>query len=270
MEQRALGRSGLRVPVVGMGTWKTFDVRDAEEVASRKGVVDTALRVGSNLFDSSPMYGAAEEVLGSALNGRRERAMVATKVWTPDDREAQRQVQRALGWFGGHVEVYQVHNLVAWQTRLTMLERLRDQGQVQCVGITHYDQRALPDMLDIMRSGRVTAIQIPYSVRERAVEREVLAAADDLGIGVIVMRPLGQGALAVRAPSPEALQPLEAFGVRTWAQALLKWIVSDSRVTTAIPATTSQRHAEENAAVGEPPWFGSDERAYVERLAERI
>src|SRR5947199_10747003 len=103
MERRGLGTSGVDVPVVGMGTWRTFDVRRLEEVAARKRVVDVALEVGSNLFDSSPMYGAAERVLGEALAGRRDRALVATKVWTSDDQEAERQIDRALSYYAGCV-----------------------------------------------------------------------------------------------------------------------------------------------------------------------
>src|SRR5689334_6576999 len=101
-----------------MGTWKTFDVRGAKDVAHRRTVVDAALEFGTNLFDSSPMYGAAEEVLGRALEARRDQALVATKVWTSDDREAERQIANALGYFGGRIEVYQVHNLVALPKRL--------------------------------------------------------------------------------------------------------------------------------------------------------
>jgi aryl-alcohol dehydrogenase-like predicted oxidoreductase len=118
MERRRLGSSGLDVPVVGMGTWKTFDVVAPADQAQRRAVVDVALELGSNLFDSSPMYGAAERVLGAALAGRREQALVATKVWTSDDRTAEAQIERALGYFGGRVDVYQVHNLVAWPSRL--------------------------------------------------------------------------------------------------------------------------------------------------------
>jgi aryl-alcohol dehydrogenase-like predicted oxidoreductase len=120
MARGALGGSGLDVPVVGMGTWRTVDVASPAEAARRRGVVDAALAAGTDLFDSSPMYGHAERVLGEALAGRRERALVATKVWTPDDAEA--QIRRALGYYGGVVDVYQVHNLVAWPKRLGRLE----------------------------------------------------------------------------------------------------------------------------------------------------
>ena len=248
-----------------MGTWKTFDVARADE---RRAVVDVALECGTNLFDSSPMYGQAERVLGELVRGRREQVLIATKVWTPDDREAGRQVDRALGYYEGIVDVYQVHNLVAWRARLALLERQRDEGRIRSIGITHYGHSAFPELMDIMRSGRVSMVQVPYNALDRAVERELLPLAAELGIGVLVMQPLGTGPLARRAVGPEQLRPLAAFGVTTWAQALLKWLLSDRRVSCVIPATTSPEHARENARAGEPPWFGPEERDYVVRLAE--
>jgi aryl-alcohol dehydrogenase-like predicted oxidoreductase len=229
--------------------------------------VDEALAAGANLFDSSPMYGEAERVLGHALEGRRDKALIATKVWTPDDGEAERQVERALGYFGDRVELYQVHNLVAWPRRLDLLERLRDEGRVDALGATHYSPSAFGELAEVMRSGRVGAIQIPYNPRERDVEREVLPLAADLGLGVVVMRPFGEGALMRGSPSDEDLEALAAFGVRSWAQALLKWILSDPRCHVAIPATSRLGRTAENAAAGDPPWFGEEERALVARLA---
>jgi aryl-alcohol dehydrogenase-like predicted oxidoreductase len=270
MERRVLGTSGLEVPVVGMGTWKTFDVRDARSIAERRAVLDVALAHGANLFDSSPMYGAAEQVLGAALDGRRDQALVATKVWTSDDAEADRQLERALGYYGGLVDIYQVHNLVAWPARLASLERLHDAGKVVAIGITHYAHAAFGELMDIMRSGRVSCIQVPYNVSDRVVEERVLPLAAELNIGVIIMRPLGAGALMTRSPDPDKLAPLAAFGVWTWSQALLKWLLSDPRVTTLIPATANPRHALHNVQAGTPPWFGPDERAYVVRLAEEL
>jgi aryl-alcohol dehydrogenase-like predicted oxidoreductase len=252
-----------------MGTWKTFDVSRPADEAQRSTVVDVALAAGSNLFDSSPMYGQAERVLGAALAGRREQALVATKVWTSDDRVAEAQVERALGYFGGQIDLYQVHNLVAWQKRLARLERLRDEGKVKAIGITHYAHSAFPEMMQIMRSGRVSFIQIPYNPLDRVVEQAVLPLADELGIGVLVMRPVGQGQLARNSPPPEQLAPLAPFGVRTWAQALLKWLLSDPRVTVVIPATSNPEHARQNAEAGSPPWFGPEEREYVVRLAQQ-
>jgi aryl-alcohol dehydrogenase-like predicted oxidoreductase len=253
-----------------MGTWKTFDVIYPDEVAQRRQIVDVALAGGSNLFDSSPMYGAAERVLGTALEGRRDQALVATKVWTPDDEQATAQISKSLDYFGDHVEIYQVHNLVAWQKRLATLEQLREAGKVTTVGVTHYLHSGFVDIMQIMRSGRVAVVQVPYNVQDRVVERDVLPLAAELDIGVLVMRPLGQGVLAAKSPPPGALQRLAAFGVKAWSQVLLKWVLSDMRVTSVIPATTSLVHAQQNAEAGDPPWFGPDEREYVVRLAEQL
>jgi aryl-alcohol dehydrogenase-like predicted oxidoreductase len=270
VELRALGTSGIDVPVVGMGTWKTFDVRDPREAAHRATVVDAALESGTNLFDSSPMYGTAEEVLGAALDGRRDRALVATKVWTSDDAEAERQIQRAMGFYANRVDVYQVHNLTALPIRLRRLEQLRDEGRVGSVGITHYAPSAFPELMETMRSGRVTCVQVPYNVRDRLVEERLLPLAGERNIGVIIMRPLGVGELARQRPTPEQLRPFSDFGVRTWSQVLLKWLLSDPRVTTVIPATSDPEHARENAVAGNPPWFGPAERQAVLDLAGEL
>jgi aryl-alcohol dehydrogenase-like predicted oxidoreductase len=270
MENRPLGsRSGLSVPVVGLGTWRTFDVRDPAGEAEALATVDAALAAGVRLVDSSPMYGAAESVLGRALAGRREAAFVATKVWTDDDAEAARQVSFALEAFAGRVDLYQVHNLVRWERRLDELERLRVDGRVTAIGATHYSPAAFDELARAMRSGRLDVIQVPYNPWERDVEREILPLAAELGLGVIAMRPFGEGGLLRRPPEPSALASLRDLNARTWPQALLKWILSDPRISAAIPATRSPDHAAANAAAGSPPWFGPEERAVVSRLATR-
>src|SRR3972149_13120 len=129
MERRAFGRGGMMVPCVGMGTWKTFDVRGRAAEAVRHQIVGEALAAGATFFDSSPMYGEAERVLGGALEGRREPALVATKVWAGGLREGRQQIGRALDWFGGRVDFYQIHNLQAWETHLPVLEELKAAGR---------------------------------------------------------------------------------------------------------------------------------------------
>jgi aryl-alcohol dehydrogenase-like predicted oxidoreductase len=267
VEQRMFGRTGLVVPAVGMGTWQTFDVRGREAEVARTVVTDAAFETGATFFDSSPMYGNAERVLGRTLQGRRDAALVATKVWTSDDGEADAQIDRALSWFGGYVDVYQVHNLVAAERRLDRLAALRDRGVVRVIGLTHYSRHAFGDLRRLMADPRVGAIQIPYNPLEREVERNILPAAADLGLGVIVMRPFAEGALMRRRIADADLVPFRPFGVTTWAQVLLKWILSDRRCHVAIPATAKSDHLRNNAAAGEPPWFTADERRLVERLA---
>jgi diketogulonate reductase-like aldo/keto reductase len=256
IQERRLG------PVVGLGTWNTFgsDVRNATEI------VDAALAAGVRLFDSSPMYRGAEQSLGRALHGRREGTTVATKIWTASVEEGREQYARQVEWFG-RVEIEQVHNLVAWREHLEWLEREREDGRVDKLGVTHYDAGAFSKLATALRTGRFDTVQLPYNPHEREVEEELLPLAAELGIAVIVMRPLGAGALVRRSPSATDLEPLHAFGVETWAQALLKWVLSDRRVDVAIPATSRAERMTENARAGEPPWFGPDERALVAELA---
>ena len=252
-----------------MGTWRTFDVEGPTAEAGARRVVDAALAAGANLFDSSPMYGRAERVLGAALEGRRRDALVATKVWASTTGEARAQIDRALDFFGGRIDLYQVHNLLAWPERLDTLERLHAEGRVRAIGATHYSAPAFPELARVMRSGRVMTIQVPYNPLEREVEREILPLSGELGIGVLVMRPFAEGALLRRQPAAAQLAPLRAFGVETWAQALLKWALSDRRCHTAIPATSRPERMAENARAGDPPWFGPEERELVSRLALR-
>jgi aryl-alcohol dehydrogenase-like predicted oxidoreductase len=269
MQTRKLGRSEMEISAVGLGTWQVLDVRGREE-DGRHNVVQAALESGVTLFDSSPMYGEAERVLGDALRKHgRDRATVATKVWTNNDREAERQVENALDFFGGWVELYQVHNLVAVEKRLDMLEELRSEGRVRSIGATHYSHSAFPALMDVMRTGRVDFVQVPYNAADVAVTEEVLPLAEELRLGVIAMIPLGSGRLVRNAPSEKDLEPLKEFGVKTWAQALLKFVLSDERVSCAIPATSKLERARENARAGEPPFFGHEEREYISRLARR-
>jgi aryl-alcohol dehydrogenase-like predicted oxidoreductase len=267
MEQRILGKTGLRVPVVGMGTWKTFDVRGHEAEANTRSIVDAALAAGSTFFDASPMYGEAERVLGACLSGRREQAIIATKVWAQRLGEGLEQTEQALAYFGGRVDLYQIHNLLNWREHLSTLELLREKRKVRAVGATHMSVAAFGELRRVMETGHVSAIQIPYNPLQLEVEQELLPLAADLGLGVVVMRPFGEGSLLRRVPAAHELEPLRPFGVTTWPQALLKWILSDPRCHVAIPATSHPQRMAENAAAGNPPWFGPEERALVARLA---
>jgi diketogulonate reductase-like aldo/keto reductase len=253
MEERRLG------PVVGLGTWNTF----GHDAALARAVVDAALDSGCRVVDSSPMYGGAEASLAEVLRGRRECAAVATKIWSPSIDEGRAQFARHLEWFG-RIEVEQIHNLVAWREHVDWLERERDGGRVGRIGVTHYSPAAFDELAAALRTGRFDTVQVPLNPRERECERVVLPLAAKLGVAVIVMRPLDAGRLVRRAPPPGALAEL---GVRTWADALLKWALSDPRVDVVVPATRDPDHARANALAGTSPWFGSDERRLVESLA---
>jgi aryl-alcohol dehydrogenase-like predicted oxidoreductase len=263
MEMRAFGASGVELPVIGMGSWQTLDLPPLEQPLADE-VVETALDSGTTVFDSSPMYGRAEEVLGKALRPRRAQTFLATKTWSPSQGAAEARFEEQLRFFGGHIELMQIHNLLDWEQRLRWLERERDAGRVGMIGATHYSPSAFGELERVMRSGRIGAIQIPYNPREREVEARILPLAEELGLGVVVMRPLGGGSLARRSPAPEEL---ERLGVATWAQGLLKWALADPRVHVLIPATSKPERAAENAAAGSDPALDPEQRALVERLA---
>lgn len=267
VEHRKLGKTAITVGAVGLGTWKAFNVTDPQDKSACRKVVDEAVAGGANLYDSSPMYGHAEHVLAECLMGRRDRAVVATKVWANDVEEAKRQMRDALTYYGGTVDLYQVHNLSMTRIVLNLLEQARDIGQVRAVGVTHYQPGMLGEVLTWMESGQVDTVQVPYSLHERTVEREVLPAAERLGIGVLAMMPLEQGRLVMRAPKKSKLAPFEEFGCTTWAQVALKWVLSDPRVTAVIPATRNPEHMRENLAAGQPPWFDEATRAQVLQVA---
>ena len=257
MEERRLG------PVVGLGTWNTFagSRRLADEV------VGTALDAGMRAFDTSPMYGLAEQSLAGALGTRRSEACVATKIWTASAVQARQQLARQLDWFG-RVDIEQVHNLVAWREHLPWLESEREAGRIGRLGVTHYAAPAFGELAAAMRSGRFQTVQLPLNPWDRRSQETLLPLAAELGLAVIVMRPLGEGALLRRRPTDEQLAPLRALGIESWAQALLKWALSDPRVDLVIPASSNPEHVRANAAAGSPPWLGAEERALIERLAD--
>jgi diketogulonate reductase-like aldo/keto reductase len=253
MEERRLG------PVVGLGTWNTFD---ANTTVARE-VVEAALDAGCRVLDSSPMYGGAQRSLSVALDGRREEATIATKIWARSLDEGRAQYAQQLAWYG-RVEIEQIHNLVSWRDHVAWLSREQEEGRIGRLGVTHYSPTAFDELADAMRTGRFATVQLPLNPRERECERELLPLAAELGIAVIVMRPLGAGGF-VRRSSPQEV--LVELGVATWAQALLKWALSDERVDVVIPASRNPDRVRSNADAGTPPWFDADQRALVERFA---
>ena len=265
MERRAFGATGIEVPVIGLGTWSTFDLPTRKQDVA-DDVVAEVWAGGTRVFDSSPMYGRAEGVLGRALADRREEAFVATKIWTRSAREGREQLDDQLESFGGRVDLEQVHNLVSWKEHLGWLEGERDAGRVGLLGATHYSRREYDELEMVMRTGRIQAIQVPFNPLERECEDRILPLAEELELGVLVMRPFGEGDL-LPGPDLSALGPL---GVDTWAQALLKWELSDPRVHVLIPATRDVGHAAANVAAGSPSWFDEEQRALVAQLASTL
>jgi aryl-alcohol dehydrogenase-like predicted oxidoreductase len=255
MESRRLG------PVVGLGTWNTFDT----DVSAAIAVVDAAFQADVRLFDTSPMYHGAERSLAAAVEGKRAEVTVATKIWADSLVEGREQYERQLTWFGP-LEIEQVHNLVLWREQLAWLERERDEGHVDRLGVTHYGAGAFAEVAEALRTGRFQTVQLPYNPLERECERELLPLAAELEIAVIVMRPFAGGQLLRQHPTQDELA---ALGVESWPQALLKWVLSDERVDVVIPGTRRPERARENAAAGTTPWLDAEQRALVERIATR-
>jgi diketogulonate reductase-like aldo/keto reductase len=253
MIERRLG------PVVGLGTWSTFG-GDAE-LAGR--VVAASLDAGVRLFDSSPMYGGAERALGAALTAQREQATVATKIWAHTVEEGREQLDDQLEWYGGRVDVEQIHNLVAWREQLAWLERDERIGRL---GVTHYQASAFGELADALRTGKFQVLQVPYNPWERECERELLPLAAELDVAVIAMRPLGGSGEDRRRRVELTDAEKERLGVENWAQALLRWALADERVDAVIPATSRPERAVENARAGDAV-LDADQRAYLERLA---
>lgn len=263
MNERPFGANDLTVPPVGLGTWNTFDV-DPQHEATAHAVVSEAMRNGSRLFDTSPMYGRSEAVLGRALEGERDNALIATKIWTADPDEARHQLDHQLRLFG-RIDIEQIHNLVAWREHLPWLERERAAGRIGLIGVTHYQPQAFDELARAMKTGRIQMIQVPYNPVEREVERQILPLAEELGLGVMIMRPFGEGTLL---PGP-ATTELKGLGLSSWAAAILRWILSNPRAHVVIPATRRVEHARANAEAAAEPWLSDAQRRAVERLAGR-
>jgi diketogulonate reductase-like aldo/keto reductase len=258
MEERRLG------PVVGLGTWNTFD----GDAALARQVVAAAFEGGTRLVDTSPMYHGAEAALGAALPRLRDEAIVATKIWADSIEEGHEQFARQLAWYGGRVEVEQVHNLVLWREHLEWLRAEQDAGRIGRLGVTHYQASAFGQLADALRTHRFQVLQVPYSPWERECERELLPLAAELGIAVIAMRPLGGSGAARRRSVELTVGQKSELGVESWPEALLRWALADERIDSVIPATKSPERARANARAGAGPRLTPEQRALVERLAQ--
>jgi aryl-alcohol dehydrogenase-like predicted oxidoreductase len=263
METREFGRTGLTVPVIGLGSSGTFDV-DEEQAGMVDEVVAIHYDAGARLIDTSPMYGRSERRLAQPVQARREQTILATKIWTESVEEGRSQFEQQLGFYGGRVDVEQVHNLVQTSGHLDWMEREKEAGRIGVIGATHYAATAFGELEEVMHSGRIECIQVPYNPSEREVEDRILPLSEELGLGVIAMRPFGDGALMKAPPDPSELKPL---GVGSWSEALLKWCLSDRRIHVAIPATSKPENARANANSGDGPWLDDDARKRIAELA---
>jgi diketogulonate reductase-like aldo/keto reductase len=268
MLTRPIPSSGEEMPVVGLGTWPVFDV-GADEGARRplREVVRRLLDAGARMIDSSPMYGRAEGVAGDLLAdlGARPRAFLATKVWTSGRDAGIAQMRRSAGLLRGEVvELMQIHNLVDWRTHLATLRQMKADGRVRYIGVTHYTNRALPELAHILETEPgIDFVQCGYSLAARAAERDLLPVAAARGVAVIVNQPLGQGSLLRRVREGPLPEWAAEFDCASWAQLLLKYILAEPAVTCVIPATGNPEHMSDNLAAGFGRLPGADQRRRI-------
>jgi diketogulonate reductase-like aldo/keto reductase len=226
-------------------------------------VIAAAIDAGTRLFDTSPMYRGAEGALGSALEGR-DGVIVATKIWATSVEEGREQFKRQLAWYGGDIEVEQIHNLVNWREHLEWLRGERDEGRIGKLGVTHYQPSAFGALAEALSTHWFQVVQVPYNPWERECEAELLPVAAELGVAVIAMRPLGGSGESRRRRVELTDEQRGELGVETWAQALLSWALADDRIDVVIPATSKPERMRENTHVVD---FTPEQRALVERLA---
>ncbi len=252
---RPIPSTGEEMPVVGLGTWPVFDV-GADENARHplREVVRRLIASGARMIDSSPMYGRAEGVAGELVAdlAARPRTFLATKVWTSGHDAGIAQMRRSASLLRSDViDLMQIHNLVDWRTHLATLRRMKDEGRIRYVGITHYTNRALPELARILDTEPgIDFVQCGYSLAERAAERDLLPVAAARGVAVIVNQPLGQGGLVRRVRGRPLPDWAGEFDCASWAQLLLKYILAEPAVTCVIPATRNPEHIEDDLAAG--------------------
>jgi diketogulonate reductase-like aldo/keto reductase len=255
---RAIPSTGERIPAVGLGSWITFNVGDDRAARdSCTEVIRAFLGAGGRLIDSSPMYGSSHEVIGYALGKLgRPQVFAADKVWTSSGADGSAQIEESRRFWGvPRFDLLQVHNLLSWQEHLPTLFAMKRAGRLRYVGVTTSHGRRHDELETIMRRERLDFIQVTYNPLDRDVEQRILPLARDRGMAVIINRPFQQGALIrrlERRPLPAWARDIDA---RSWAQIILKFIVSHPAVTCAIPATSAIAHARENvdAARGRLP-----------------
>jgi diketogulonate reductase-like aldo/keto reductase len=254
IRRREIPSSGERIPSVGLGTWRTFDVGDAaSERAPLRDVLQRFVDLGGRVIDSSPMYGAAESVLGdlAAALGITERLFVATKVWTSGREAGIAQMEQSMRRLRvRRLDLMQIHNLLDWRTHLRTLRLWKEAGRIRYLGVTHYTSSAYDELERVLRAEPLDFVQVNYSLGEREAERRILPLAHERGVAVLVNRPFSEGGLFQRVRGHAVPGWAGEIGCESWAQLFLKWILAHPAVTCVIPATSRPQHLVDNMAAG--------------------
>jgi diketogulonate reductase-like aldo/keto reductase len=249
MLTRPIPKTGEQLPVIGMGTWQTFDTDDPAPLVE---VMKKLLGAGGRVIDSSPMYGRAEERTGDVLAKiANAKPFLATKVWTTGKAEGIAQMERSLQRMRATtIDLMQVHNLQDWQTHLPVLRDWKQAGKIRYLGVTHYAHAQLPAIEKVMKAESLDFVQVPYSVVDRAVEQRILPAAKDTGTAVLVMTPFESGKLFARVKGKSLPAVAKELDCTSWAQLFLKFLLGHPAVTCPIPATDKLEHMADNVLAG--------------------
>lgn len=257
MTTRLVPATRESLPVIGCGTYVGFDTDDAGPDFERlRGVVRALVDAGGSVLDSSPMYGRAERVTGALLarDGLADRVFVATKVWTSGRASGIEQLETSLRLLRKRpIDLVQIHNLVDWRTHLPMLRDAQRAGTIRHVGVSHYTPSAYRELEAVLRAERLDFLQINYAIDDREAEERILPLAADRGVAVLVNRPFGGGGLLRRLVGRPLPGWAGEIGATSWAQVLLKFVLSHPAVTCAIPGTGNAEHMADNARAGMGP-----------------
>ncbi len=269
---RAIPSSGEALPMVGLGTWITFNVGEDPKLKDECADVMAAFFAGGGrMIDSSPMYGSAQPVIGYGLQklGAPKALFSAEKVWTSGDGPAQIEETRQL-WGVPSFDLLQVHNLVDWETKLPLLFEMKAAGKLRYVGITTSEGRRHDLFEEIMLKHPLDFVQLTYNAVDREAEQRLLPLAAERKIAVIVNRPFEQGSLTRRLEGEKLPDWAGEVGAASWAQLLLKFILAHPAVTVAIPATSRVDHVRENLAAAAGPLPDDDLRERISKHVQDI
>ena len=272
--RKPIPRTGETLPVIGLGTWQTFDVGTNQAArAPLKEVLREFVRAGGSVIDSSPMYGNSETVAGDIAHelGLHKQLFLATKVWTSGREAGVRQMDESFRRLRApRMDLMQVHNLVDYRTHLETLRRWKEQGKVRYIGVTHYTSSAYDQLARVLASEELDFVQFNYSLAEREAETRLLPLAAEKQLGVLVNRPFAEGRLFRRAAGKPLPSWAKEIGCASWAQFFLKFIVAHPAVTCAIPATSKVAHLTENMRAGLAPMPDAATRQRMARYFDEL
>ncbi len=254
MNKRPIPSSNEELPIIGLGTWQTFDVGSSSE--KRSILLEVLRKVhekGGSVIDSSPMYGSSESVVGDLTQktGFASNFFYATKVWTQGKEAGTQQINSSMRKMGrGQMDLMQIHNLVDYKTHVRTLRSLKDSGKIRYWGVTHYLDSAHAQLANIIKSDNPDFVQVNYSIRSRNAEKELFEAARKHGTAVLVNRPFEGGSLFRLTKNKPLPDWCREYNINSWGQYFLKFIVSHPAITCAIPGTSKPHHALDNMLAG--------------------